>query len=113
MYTNWLVAPGVGGVVGAVSGSLALGLDERFVWLFGECGLFNTILCIHHLMYCTPPVVSWNQCCPMYGFPLAPLFSLSRYNIGNGNEQGLVSLKVKKPVDAEGWCTKAVAIEGG
>jgi len=29
------------------------------------------------------------------------------------NEQALVSLKLKKTVDAEGWCTKAVVIEGG
>jgi len=28
-------------------------------------------------------------------------------------EQALVSLKLKKTVDAEGWCTKAVKIEGG
>jgi len=29
------------------------------------------------------------------------------------NEQALISLKLKKTVDAEGWCTKAVVIEGG
>jgi len=28
-------------------------------------------------------------------------------------EQALVSLKVKETVNAEGWCTKAVVIEGG
>jgi len=28
------------------------------------------------------------------------------------NEQALVSLKIKETVDAEGWCTKAVVIEG-
>ena len=28
-------------------------------------------------------------------------------------DQALVSLKVKETVDAEGWCTKAVDIEGG
>ena len=27
--------------------------------------------------------------------------------------QALVSPKLKKTVDAEGWCTKAVVIEGG
>ena len=29
------------------------------------------------------------------------------------NEQTLVSLQLKKTVDAEGWCTKAVVIEAG
>ena len=28
-------------------------------------------------------------------------------------EQALVSLVIKETIDAEGWCTKAVVIEGG
>jgi len=31
----------------------------------------------------------------------------------NYNEQAPVLLKLKKTVEAEGWCTKAVVIEGG
>jgi len=37
------------------------------------------------------------------------LFDGSLYD----NEQALVSLKIKETVDAEGWRTKAVVIEGG
>jgi len=29
------------------------------------------------------------------------------------NDQALVSLQIKETVDAEGWCTNAVVIEGG
>jgi len=32
-----------------------LGLYKRFVCLFGDCTLVNTILGMQHLLYCTPP----------------------------------------------------------
>jgi len=34
------------------------------------------------------------------------------HEYGN-DEQALVSLKINETIDAEGWCSKAVVIEGG
>jgi len=54
------------------------GLYKRFVCLFGECVLVNTIHGMQHPLYCTPSprCIVQSIFCALSGFPPPPLFSL-------------------------------------
>jgi len=65
---------------------VAVGLYKRFVCVFGDCALVNTIIGIQHLLDCNPPLLNFvidiaQDMVP----PRPPLCCHSTYNTGNGN----------------------------
>ena len=48
------------------------GLYKRFVCLFGDCALANTILGMQHLLYCNPPCCMLQSILRSIRFPPGP-----------------------------------------